>query len=171
MSEDYPELPDFEFSDEVKEELAAQEEKSKQREQDIVQEADEIIAEEESEYQMVTEFFAWQICFANVADNSLSDADNYPEYFVNKETIMQMLGIGMATGQNAYALNDEMYVVAISEKKDDDILMLGTEDPRYKAVAAVVSEQLLAGSDQGMIAQLPNGKLVPMKPPVDPSKL
>lgn len=169
MAEDYPELPDFEFSDEIEEEFA---ETEKQRiDQEICEEADQIIADEESEYQRVTDFFAWEICFADTTDNSLSDADNYPGYFVNKESIMQMLGIGMATGQNAYAINGELYVVAISEKKGDDIAIITSDDPRYKTVADVVSEQLLNGYDQGMIAQLPNGRLVPMKPPVDPTQL
>lgn len=118
------------------------------------------------------EFYAWQVCLADSATNSLMDADDYPDYIVNRETITQMLGIGMSSGQNAFPLNGQMFVVAISiQVGEGEIKLIGPEHPRYAAVAAVVSEELLKGQDRGMVADLPNGTLVAIKPPADPSKL
>lgn len=118
------------------------------------------------------EFYAWQVCLADSATNSLMDADDYPDYIVNRETITQMLGIGMSSGQNAFPLNGQMFVVAISiQVGEGEIKLIGPDHPRYAAVAAVVSEELLKGQDRGMVADLPNGTLVAVKPPADPSKL
>lgn len=118
------------------------------------------------------EFYAWQVCLADGATNSLMDADDYPDYIVNRETITQMLGIGMSSGQNAFPLNGQMFVVAVSiQVGEGEIRLIGPDHPRYAAVAAVVSEELLKGQDRGMVADLPNGTLVAVKPPADPSKL
>ncbi len=118
------------------------------------------------------EFYAWQVCLADAATNSLMDADDYPDYIVNRETITQMLGIGMSSGQNAFPLNGQMFVAAVSiQVGEGEIQLIGPDHPRYKAVAAVVSEELLKGQDRGMVADLPNGTLVAVKPPADPSKL
>lgn len=118
------------------------------------------------------EFYAWQVCLADSASNSLMDADDYPDYIVNRETITQMLGIGMASGQNAFPLNGQMFVVAISiQVGEGEIKLIGPDHPRYAAVAAKASEALLEGQDRGMVADLPNGTLVAVKPPADPSKL
>lgn len=118
------------------------------------------------------EFYAWQVCLADSATNSLMDADDYPDYIVNRETITQMLGIGMSSGQNAFPLNGQLFVVAISiQVGEGEIKLIGQDHPRYKAVSAVVSEELLKGQDHGMVADLPNGTLVAVKPPTDPSKL
>lgn len=119
-----------------------------------------------------TEFYAWQVCHADEATNSIMDADDFPDYIVNRETITQMLGIGMASGQNAFPLNGQMFVVAVSiQVGEGEIKLIGPEHPRYQALAAVISEELLKGQDRGMIADLPNGTLVAIKPPADPDKL
>lgn len=118
------------------------------------------------------EFYAWQVCLADSATNSLMDADDYPDYIVNRETITQMLGIGMSSGQNAFPLNGQMFVVAVGfQVGEGNIKLIGPDHPRYAAIAAKVSEELLAGQDRGMVADLPSGTLVAIKPPADPSKL
>ena len=134
---------------------------------DVPEEAKETIPMQEG-----TEFYAWQVCHADMATNSIMNADDFPDYIVNRETITQMLGIGMASGQNAFPLNGQMFVCAISIQLGDcEIKLIGPDHPRYAAVAAVVSEELLKGLDRGMVADLPNGTLVAIKPPADASTL
>ena len=125
-----------------------------------------------TEMQDGTEFYAWQVCVVDSSENALVDADDFPDYIVNRETITQMLGIGMATGQNAFPLNGQMFVVAVSiQVGEGEIELIDSEHSRYQAIAALVSEDLLKGQDHGMIAELPNGKLIAVKLPVDPSRL
>lgn len=113
-----------------------------------------------------SEFYAWQVCHADMETQSLMNADDYADYIVNRETITQMLGIGMASGQNAFPLDDHMFVVAISRQENGEISLIGTDFPRYQEMAALISEKLLAGEDNGMLAQLPNGNLIAIKQPM-----
>ena len=119
-----------------------------------------------------TQLFAWQICLAHLGENVLEDADNYADYAINRDRITQMLGLEMAQGQNAFPLNDQMFVVAISiQDEQGKIHIINESFPRYADVSVVVAEQLLRGEDHGMVAQLPNGNLVPFVPPTDAASL
>ena len=116
-----------------------------------------------------TQLFAWQICHVQLDQNALEDADNYPDYLINRDRITQALGLGMAQGQNAFPLGDQLFAAAISIQSDDGgIQVINEEYPGYGDVALVVAEQLLRGEDHGMVAQLPNGNLVPFMPPTEP---
>lgn len=115
-----------------------------------------------------SELFAWQICLAHLEEGSLEDADNYVDYAVNRGQITQTLGFGMANGQNAFELDGQMFVVAISVQVNGQIQLIDSQHGHYGALAAVVAEQLLRGSDHGMVALMPNGNLVPFIPPVQP---
>lgn len=118
------------------------------------------------------QFFAWQVCLADEASHSLSDADDYPGYLINREPITQMLGIGMASGQNAYTLDNQLFVCAISiQEPDGTIKLIDPSYPHYSEVAQKASEELLNGQDRGMVALLPNGSIIAVKNPVDPSTL
>lgn len=118
-----------------------------------------------------TELFAWQICLAHVEQGMLEDADNYPNYAINRDRICQTLGLGMTSGQNALPMDGQMFVVAISIQVNDAIQVIDASHPNYNGVALVVAEQLLRGEDHGMVALLPNGNLVPFTPPTDPQNL
>lgn len=179
-------LPEFEFSDEIENEFAQMNARgaisgqstdgSAGAGQETPGTANGAISEGTSgaaaaDADRETQFYAWQICLADMATNALTNADDFPSYLVNREPITQMLGIGMASGQNAFPLEDQMFVVAISVQDSGQIKLIGPDYPRYRDIAAVVSEELLKGLDRGMVAELPNGKLIAVKSPVDPSKL
>ena len=116
-----------------------------------------------------TQLFAWQICLVHLDENALEDADNYPDYLVNRSRITQALGLGMSQGQNAFPLADQLFAVAISIQADDgSIQVINESHPGYTDVALVVAEQLLRGEDRGMVARLPNGNFVPFTPPTQP---
>ena len=122
--------------------------------------------------QQPTQLFAWQVCLAHLEENALEDADNYADYAINRDRITQALGLGMAQGQNAFPLGDQLFVVAVSiQNASGGIEIINESYPRYSDVALVVSEQLLRGDDHGMVAQLPNGNLVPFVPPIDAADL
>ena len=119
-----------------------------------------------------TQLFAWQICIARLEENALEDASNYADYAINRDRITQTLGLGVAQGQNAFALDGQLFVVAVSiQREDGSIEIINEVYPRYDEVILVVAEQLLRGDDHGMVAQLPNGNLVPFLPPTDPAAL
>lgn len=119
-----------------------------------------------------TELFAWQICLAHLKENALEDADNYADYAINRDRICQALGLGMANGQNAFPLDENhMFVVAVSIQVNGAIQLIEQSHPRYNDIAVIVAEQLLRGEDHGMVAQLPNGNLVPFVPPTSPQGL
>ena len=119
-----------------------------------------------------TQLFAWQICLAHIAEGRLEDADNYADYAINRDRITQALGLGMAQGQNAFPLGDQLFAAAISiQNAAGEIEVINESYPGYADVALVVSEQLLRGEDHGMVAQLPNGNLVPFIPPTDAADL
>lgn len=115
--------------------------------------------------------FAWQICLAHLEDGLLEDADNYADYAINRDRICQALGFGMANGQNAFPLGDAMFVVAVSIQKEGEIVLIESSHPRYNDIAVLIAEQLLRGEDHGMVAELPNGNLVPFIPSTDPTDL
>lgn len=117
------------------------------------------------------ELFAWQICLAHMDEGVLEDADNSPAFAINRDRIVQALGLGMANGQNAMPLEDQMFVVAISIQQDGQIRLIEQTHPSYQDVSLVVAERLLRGDDHGMVALLPNGTLVPFTPPTDPEDL
>ena len=122
--------------------------------------------------QQPTQLFAWQIALAHLDKNSIEDADNYADYAINRDRITQTLGMGMARGQNALPLDDQLFVVAISiQNAAGGIELISESYPRYGDVAIVVAEQLLRGEDHGMVAQLPNGNLVPFVPPTNAADL
>lgn len=110
-------------------------------------------------------FFAWQVALADQAENSLRDADDFPNYIVNRDSITQMLGIGMSSGKNAFTVDDQLFVVAVSEQVDGQIKLIDTNYPRYSEMAALISEKLLEGKDKGMLSLLPNGRLLAINPP------
>ena len=113
------------------------------------------------------QLFAWQVCLAHLDRNMLEDASNYPAYAINYSLITQTLGLGLAQGQNAFALDGQLFAVALSIQRDDESIEIINESfPGYGDAMLVVSEQLLRGEDHGMIAQLPNGTLVPFIPPI-----
>ena len=115
-----------------------------------------------------TQLFAWQICLVHLDRGALEDADNYPDYLVNRDRITQALGLGMAQGQNAFPLGDQLFAAAVSvQAEDGGIQVINESYPGYADVALVVAEQLLRGEDHGMVAQLPNGNLVPFVPPTE----
>ena len=118
--------------------------------------------------QQPTQLFAWQVCLVHLDRNALEDADNYPDYLVNRDRITQALGLGMAQGNNAYPFGDQLFAAAISIQVDGGIQVINESYPGYGDVALVVAEQLLRGEDHGMVAQLPNGNLVPFMPPTEP---
>lgn len=118
-----------------------------------------------------TQLFAWQVCLAHMEQGELEDADNYADYAINRERITQTLGIGMASGQNAFPLNGQLFVVAISIQEHGEIRLIDSGYPGYNEVSVVIAEQLLSGADHGMVAQLPNGNLVPFVPPADATSL
>lgn len=177
-------LPEFEFSDELESEFE-QMRASQAAERDaaaaaqVGEGAGENAAAQaraqasagEGAAQGEAQFYAWQVCLADHAATQLMDADDYPNYLINRESITQMLGIGMASGRNALPADDAMFVVAISIQEGGAVKVIGPDHPRYNDVAAVVSEELLSNKDRGMVAQLPNGRLVAVKQPVDPSNL
>ena len=118
--------------------------------------------------QQPTRLFAWQICHVRVEENALEDADNYPDYLVNRSKVIQALGLGMAQGHNAFPLNDQLFAVAVSiQNANGEIEVINESYPGYGEVALVVAEQLLRGEDHGMVAQLPNGNFVPFMPPTE----
>lgn len=121
--------------------------------------------------QQPSQLFAWQICLARMEEGELEDADNYPNYAINRERITQTLGIGMASGQNAFPLDGQLFVVAVSIQENGEIRLIDSGYPGYNVVAVVIAEQLLKGEDHGMVAQLPNGKLIPFMPPTDTQDL
>ena len=122
--------------------------------------------------QQPTQLFAWQVCLAHLDENALEDADNYADYAINRDRITQALGLGMAQGQNAFPLGDQLFVAAVSiQNASGGIEIINESYPRYADVALVVAEQLLRGDDHGMVAQLPNGNLVPFVPPTDTADL
>lgn len=121
--------------------------------------------------QQPTQLFAWQVCLAHMEEGELEDADNYADYAINRQKITQTLGIGMASGQNAFPLDGQLFVVAVSIQEEGQIRLIDSGYPGYGEVAVVVAEQLLGGHDHGMVAQLPNGKLVPFIPPTEPDAL
>lgn len=171
------ELPDFEFSNELESEF---EQMRRKRAQEASQgQQPEAKAEAQASSHEAysaaksgeTQFYAWQVCLADMATGSLSDADNYPNYLINRESITQMLGIGMASGQNMLSAGDASFAVAISIQREGQISLIGMDHPRYRDIAATISEELIAGQDKGMVAELPNGRLIAVKSPVDPSKL
>lgn len=120
-----------------------------------------------------TQLLGWQICLAHPETQSLEDADNYADYAVNRDAIVQALGVGMTRGQNAFQLNGQLFVVLVAEQVD------GSPNPRpieqahplYSAAALVIAEELLKGSDHGMLAAFPNGHIVPFIPPTPASEL
>lgn len=118
--------------------------------------------------QTPTQLFAWQICLAHLEAGELEDADNYPDYVINRERITQSLGLGMSNGQNAFQLDGQLFAVAVSVQVDGQIRLIDQTHPHYNDVALVVAEQLLRGEDHGMVAILPNGNLVPFVPPANP---
>mgnify|MGYP007105517637 CR=1 FL=1 len=122
--------------------------------------------------QQPTQLFAWQICLVHPDRSMIEDADNYPDYLVNRGRITQALGMGMAQGQNAFQLDDQLFAAAISiQNAAGDIEVINESYPGYADVALVVAEQLLRGADHGMVAQFPNGNLVPFVPPTDAADL
>jgi len=64
-----------------------------------------------------TQLLGWQICLAHPETQSLEDADNYADYAVNRDAIVQALGMGMMRGQNAFQLNDQLFVVLVAENR------------------------------------------------------
>lgn len=119
-----------------------------------------------------TQLFAWQVAVAHLDENSIEDADNYADYAINRGRITQALGLGMAQGQNAFPFGDQLFVAAVGIQNESGGIELVDESyPRYADVAVVVAEQLLRGEDHGMVAQLPNGNLVPFLPPTDAADL
>ena len=118
-----------------------------------------------------SQLYAWQICLAHLDEGTLEDADNYADYAINRDRITQALGVGMASGQNAFPLGDQMFVVAVSIQENGQIRLIDSGYPGYNEVALVIAEALLQGQDHGMVAQLPNGKLVPFTPPTDAERL
>lgn len=121
--------------------------------------------------QQPAELFAWQVCLAHMEEGQLEDADNYADYAINRDRITQTLGVGMASGQNAFPLDGQLFVVAVSIQEHGQIRVIDSGYPGYGDVAVVIAEQLLKGEDHGMVAQLPNGKLIPFTPPTDVESL
>ncbi len=121
--------------------------------------------------QAPTQLFAWQVCLAHMDEGVLEDADNYADYAINRDRIVQTLGIGMASGQNAFPLDGQLFVVAVSIQDHGEVRVIDSGYPGYHEVAVVIAEQLLGGADHGMVAQLPNGNLVPFIPPSDAESL
>lgn len=117
--------------------------------------------------QQPTQLLGWQICLAHPETRSLEDADNYADYAVNRDQIVQMLGIGMARGQNAYDLNGQLFVVLVAEQQGNspEPRPIDQLHPLYGAAATVIAEELLKGSDHGMLAAFPNGHIVAFAPP------
>lgn len=121
--------------------------------------------------QAPTQLFAWQVCLAHMDEGTLEDADNYADYAINRDRIVQTLGLGMASGQNAFPLDGQLFVVAVSIQDNGEIRVIDSGYPGYREVSMVIAEQLLGGNDHGMVAQLPNGNLVPFVPPTDTQDL
>ena len=122
--------------------------------------------------QQPTQLFAWQVALAHLDQGSIEDADNYADYAINRDRITQALGLGMAQGQNAFPLGDQLFVAAVSiQNASGGIELINESYPRYNDVAIVIAEQLLRGEDHGMVAQLPTGNLVPFVPPTDTADL
>lgn len=169
-------LPEFEFSDELESEferMRAEQSLDSENAPRSMPQAMQASNAASAEGSKEAIFYAWQVCLADMASNSLANADDYPNYLINREPIMQMLGIGMASGKNAFPTDDATFVAAISiqDEATGEAMLIGSEHPSYADVAAVVSEELLSGKDHGMVAQLPNGKLIAIQPPVNPSQL
>ena len=123
--------------------------------------------------QQPTQLLGWQICLAHPETQSLEDADNYTDYAVNRDRIVQMLGIGMARGQNAYDLNGQLFVVLVAKQREGspDPHPIDQSHPLYASAAAAIAEELLKGNDHGMLAFFPNGHLVHFTPPTEASSL
>lgn len=123
--------------------------------------------------QQPTQLLGWQICLAHPETQSLEDADNYADYAVNRDAIVQALGMGMARGQNAYQLNGQLFVVLVAEQVGDSPqpCPIDQSHPLYAAAALVIAEELLKGSDHGMLAIFPNGHIVPFIPPTPAGEL
>ena len=120
-----------------------------------------------------TQLLGWQICLAHPETQSLEDADNYADYAVNRDAIVQALGMGMMRGQNAFQLNDQLFVVLVAEKIGDspEPHPIDQTHPLYSAAALAIAEELLKGNDHGMLAAFPNGHLVPFTPPTPANEL
>ncbi len=123
--------------------------------------------------QQPTKLLGWQICLAHPESQSLEDASNYADYAVNRDKIVQMLGIGMSRGQNAYNLDGQLFVVLLAEQREGtpEPHPIDQSHPLYAAASVVVAEELLRGNDHGMLAAFPNGHLVSFVPPTEASEL
>ena len=121
--------------------------------------------------QQPSELFGWQICLAHAETRSFEDADNYADYAVNRDKICQALGVGMASGRNAYELDGQLFAAVLVVQRDGKIQPIDQQHPLYNDLALIVAEQLLKGDDHGMIAALPNGHLVPFVPPTEAKDL
>ena len=127
----------------------------------------------EGEAPQPTQLLGWQICLAHPETQSLEDADNYADYAVNRDTIVQALGMGMTRGQNAYQMDGQLFVVLVAEPVGDSNAPqpIDQEHPLYAAAALAIAEELLKGNDHGMLAAFPNGHLVSFAPPTPASEL
>ena len=123
--------------------------------------------------QQPTQLLGWQICLAHPETQSLEDADNYADYAVNRDKIVQMLGIGMSRGQNAYDLDGQLFVVLVAEQRDGspEPHPIDQAHPLYAPAAAAIAEELLRGNDHGMLAFFPNGHVVPFTSPTEAQAL
>lgn len=120
-----------------------------------------------------TQFLGWQICLAHPETRSLEDAGNFADYAVNRDAIVQALGMGMTRGQNAYQLKDQLFVVLVAEQLGDspEPRPIDQSHPLYAPAALAIAEELLKGNDHGMLAAFPNGHLVPFSPPTPADEL
>lgn len=118
-----------------------------------------------------SQLFGWQVCLAHIETRSFEDADNYADYAVNRDKICQSLGIGMASGRNAFELDGQLFVAVVAVQDGQRIQPIDEQHPLYGQIALIMAEQLLKGDDHGMVAVLPNGHLVPFVPPTDPANL
>ena len=81
--------------------------------------------------QAPTQLFAWQVCLAHMDEGVLEDADNYADYAINRDRIVQTLGIGMASGQNAFPLDGQLFVVAVSIQDHGEVRVIDSGYPGY----------------------------------------
>lgn len=119
--------------------------------------------------QQPARLLGWQVCLAHPETQSLEDAGNYADYAVNRDRIVQMLGIGMARGQNAFELDGQLFAVLVAEQVEGspEPRPIDQAHPAYQAAAPAIAEELLRGADHGMLALFPNGHIVPFTPPTD----